>query len=302
VDSLSFDPKSLSFVQCLQRLEQLGYLEKTRIGSTPRLGFPVSSNQALFALSDEQWYLAVNFSGLYGVDSVLPGFMNEAALSSEPSSESFQAFLNLFEHPLHLWRYRIWKKSFFPLGLQCPRHPYQQALAALAGHRWPASQTETEGCRDPSAPLAAYLSGPVFNQESLRKVASFVLNAQVLIRSRVPIWRIFRGARSKILGKTLLGKRYLDTRQALEILVTVETNAQMRDLYYGKSGVRRLREILKGCLPPSLEIIIRLRQRLSGPNLAKLNGPYGLGLGLSLGLVNTSRDHECLLMSHFCSN
>ncbi len=146
------------FVQAMSLLEavcpeatppgEAGPLEREalRIRSHPALGFPPGDVHSIAQLREkpQRFQVVLNFMGLTGVSSPLPGYFVEMIARRGEGSEPLADFLALFEHRLYSLFWRAWKKYRLDLAVdEISERRRTRFLLGLAGLSLPALGPKT---------------------------------------------------------------------------------------------------------------------------------------------------------------
>lgn len=248
-------------------------------------------------LSDNRWRLSVRLSGLYGVASVLPAFMNQIALSQETETDFFCQFLAVFENRIHHLRYVLWKQTYLPLALREINHPYLKTLGAI-------SRTSSAKMLSVAGYLCVHLKKQSLNVENLVKVARYLLGIEIQVAQNELIWRRYRQNPADLkglphrLGSQPLGGRFLDARRNFSLIAQIRNQAQLEQLLSG-SDLDLLEQVLKRNLPLDMEWRLWVRLQFSNQNAHWLNHAMNktrLGWGFQLGENKDTRLKKHLLV------
>lgn len=284
---------SVHFFKFLFDLEKKGNLDKVRISSDVKMGFPVNSSVCEF--DDRLIKLKATFSGLYGVSSVLPPFLNEMALENSESGDIFRAFLDIFQQRLYLLKFEIWKQSYAPFFVRDFQSAYSKLLKSISGNK-------ISGVLDSSAyPIAGLLSKRAVSKVRLIKIIEFLTGFSVEIDENVERWVNFKqkSIHYRLGEKALLGDRYLENRRLFLIKINCVTTQNLQKIYFDSIFLKQLKKILMSCLSSIAQYQIWLQS--DQEFLQTCLGSTKTRLGLGTLLAGSSKRH-CMIRLNDSTN
>lgn len=196
---------------------------------------------------DRRWLVTVNFLGLYGASSPLPGAYAEEIMHAADSPEGLRVreFLDIFHDRLLGLTYRAGRRYYVGAGLQGDK--VLSSLMALAG----AAPDGEEGSTQVRSPaLARLFAGRARSTRGLIALLRQRLSRAVTVtelerrrfavdaehRTRLPRDRATKGA-ANVLGSSFLLGRHVFDRSGVTIRVTAEAPDDL--VSFGPGGPRR---------------------------------------------------------------
>lgn len=196
---------------------------------------------------DRRWLIEVNFLGLYGASSPLPGAYSEQIMhtAEEPEGQRVREFLDIFHDRLLGLTYRSGRRYYVGAGMQ--GDGVLTSLLSLAGAS-PDGDEGTSLVRSPA--LARLFSGRARSTRGLVALLTQRLSRQVEVselerrrfavdadhRTRLPRDRAAKGA-ANILGSSFLLGRHVFDRSGVTIKVIAEAPEDL--VSFGPGGPRR---------------------------------------------------------------
>lgn len=229
--------------------------------------------------------MTVAFLGLYGVDSLLPSFIAEAANADTDSGKRLREFLDLFNSRFYWFFHRAWVRSRHDLADDA-----QQVTLAVAGLGTPGALKDHPAPIDSLISLAGRLGNRIRTAGGLQEIVERLLKSPVRIEQNVE--RRVRLTDRPALGRTFelgsratVGSQILDRSGKFRIHVGPVHLDRFLDLQPGTASSRALSWITRMYAPDYLDydVAVHVRTETLRP-VALGDRSSRLGVTASLGI------------------
>ncbi len=198
--------------------------------------------------------LVCQFMGLYGVDSPLPFYLNQACLGEEPSNQVMRDFLDIFNHRNYVLYFLAWRAFYPETALDSGDRSYIDFVRAMSGHL----------VNDHCLSLANAMGKP--NAASLYTLLNYFLpDIPVCIHESCETWvridnlpRLGTSDTYRLGDSSLLGERMLDASRLIKIDIGPVSWQQSKQLMPGEPLAKKLWSMLRANVELMIDFDVNL--------------------------------------------
>jgi type VI secretion system protein ImpH len=231
-----------------------------KFSAANQVTFPGADIQSIAVQDKRTIQLALNFMGLYGVDSPLPHYLNSMSLAETEDAQRFRHWLDIIHQLTYKLFYQAWKQRRVYVQLNDDTHPYHRYLEAISGgllqttDKQEFSQAAVLGARVKtsaglSSGLKALLHGVPVQIKQFQPSNTFVNHGGKLGTSEL-----------RLADNMLLGNRVLSVQNRINIEVGPVTWQVAQTLWPNTARAEQLRHYIKRYLKINInfELVIKI--------------------------------------------
>lgn len=286
IEQLVRSPQRYQFFSALRLLEHAGFIAHSKFHPSVELAFPAADIKQLTIDEQDRFCFELGFLGLYGVDSPLPLYLNQAAVAEH--APVLRGLLDMLSHHCYQLLYLAWQRS----------HVFINADRQLGFAKLPLRSLTQQVLPDEVNVAHTYIGGFFKRARSSYGLQIMLMHylktSAVTVKTNQPRWltlpqRLALGVNIKLADNSLLGERCLDASGRLDIVIGPLNLPCARALLSNQGQQQQLKQLVKRYLGSAIEFSIQITIHVHAANALRLGEPrLVLGEVVYLGQITTA--------------
>lgn len=252
VEKLVNNIHQYQFQQVMRILQQTYPASQIRFTSTNRGTFPGADIQQIEQKNNNQIQLALNFMGLYGVDSSLPHYINNMTLPDSPEAEMLRNWFDVIAQQVYQLFFLAWQQTHSYLFIEQSNNNYLRYLRAISA----GLLTEKDNVEYSQAAL---LGGRNKTATGLAIGLKHMLNGMaVTVKQFVPSQVVVSQSQQlgidhlQLTDNIVLGCKVISVQKRVTIILGVINWQQAKNLWPDQPLAKKITDYIKRYLPVNM--------------------------------------------------